>query len=94
MALFVISFLDKPDSLALRLANREGHLAYMAASGKVRLGGPYLDDQDRPIGSLIIFEAADEAEVRAFMKDEPYNRAGLIPQFDIRPWRYTAGQMP
>ena len=94
MALFVISFLDRPDSLALRLANREEHLAYMAASGLVRLGGPYLDDQERPIGSLIIVEAADEAEVRAFMKDEPYNRAGLIPDFDVRLWRYTAGQMP
>jgi uncharacterized protein YciI len=94
MPLFVISFLDKPDSHALRGANREEHLAYMAASGRVRLGGPYLDDQERPIGSLLIIEAADEAEVRAFMKDEPYNRAGRIPAFEVRAWRYTAGQLP
>ena len=94
MPLFVISFLDKPDSHALRAANRDAHLAYMAASGRVRLGGPYLDDQDRPIGSLIIVEAEDEAAVRAFMADEPYNRAGVMDGFDVRLWRYTAGQLP
>ncbi len=46
MALFVISYIDKPGSLALRLATREAHLAYAhskEAPAKVRLGGPYLD---------------------------------------------------
>src|SRR5690606_36221929 len=94
VALFVISFVDKADSLSLRASNREAHLAYMAASGRVRLGGPYLNADGDPMGSLIIVEAQDEAEVRAFMKDEPYNKAGLIPQFDVRPWRHTAGQLP
>jgi uncharacterized protein YciI len=94
MPLFVISFLDKPDSLPLRVANRDDHLAYMAASGIIKLGGPYLNDKGDPIGSLVIVEAQDEAQVRAFMKDEPYNKAGLIPHFDVRPWRYTAGQLP
>jgi uncharacterized protein YciI len=94
MPLFVISFLDKPDSLALRVANRDAHLAYMSASGLVRLGGPYLNDNGDPIGSMIIVEAEDEAHVRRFMKDEPYNLAGLVPQFDVHLWRYTAGQMP
>jgi len=94
MALFVISFLDKPDSLPLRLANRDEHLAYMAASGMVRLGGPYLDDDGNPKGSLVIVEAESEEAVRAFMKDEPYNKAGLIPEFEVRAWRFTAGQLP
>jgi uncharacterized protein YciI len=94
MPLFVISFKDKPDSFALRAANREDHLAYMSASGIVRLGGPYIDAQERPIGSLIIVESDSEASVRAFMADEPYNKAGLIPSFDVTPWRYTAGQLP
>jgi uncharacterized protein YciI len=92
--LFVISFKDKPDSGALRAANREDHLAYMTASGIVRLGGPYLNDQEQPIGSLIIVESESEAAVRAFMADEPYNKSGLIPSFDATPWRYTAGQLP
>lgn len=94
MPLFVISFKDKPDSGALRASTREEHLAYMSASGIVRLGGPYLNEAEQPIGSLIIVESDSEASVRAFMKDEPYNKAGLIPHFDVTPWRYTAGQLP
>lgn len=43
MALFAISCIDKPDSLALRMATRQSHLDY--ANGgqtlvKVKLGGP------------------------------------------------------
>lgn len=94
MPLFVISFKDKPDAGPLRAATRDEHLAYMSASGIIKLGGPYLNGKAEPIGSLIIVEAADEAQVRAFMKDEPYYKAGVMADFEVTPWRYTAGQLP
>jgi uncharacterized protein YciI len=94
MPLFVISFLDKPDSLALRADTREAHLAYWRATGALKLGGPYLDPKGDPIGSLIVVEAADEAAARRLQEDDPYNTAGLVPHADVRSWRYTAGQLP
>ena len=48
MPLYVISCIDKPDSLALRMATRPAHLAYAHSEGvpaTVKLGGPYLDDK-------------------------------------------------
>ena len=40
MALFVISAMDRPDSLELRLATRDAHFAHIAGhADKVRLGG-------------------------------------------------------
>ena len=53
--LFVVTAIDKPDSLALRLATRVAHFAYARETGVVRLGGPFLDDQENMAGSLIVF---------------------------------------
>ena len=94
MALFVITWLDKPDGLALRLATRADHLAYVASAGVVRLAGPFLNDKAEPIGSMMIVEVESEAAAQAFNEADPYNKAGLFPSVDIRPWVYVAGELP
>lgn len=94
MALFVISCIDKPDSLPLRMATREAHLAY-ANGGQsmvnVKIGGPYLDQGGNMAGSLLIVEAADRVAVDEFAKNDPYVKAGLFETVDIRPYRITVG---
>ena len=90
MPLFVISWRDKPDSLALRMANREAHLAYAHSQGdKVKVGGPYLDDAGQMCGSLIIIEADDLAAAEAFHAKDPYKLANLFETSTITPWRLT-----
>ena len=93
MALYVISWLDKPNSLDLRLSVRPEHLAYIKDCGKARLGGPYLNEQGQPIGSMMIVEVADEAEARALHAADPYVKAGLVPSADIRLWTCVAGPL-
>ena len=96
MALFVISYIDRPDSLALRMANREAHLAYAHADdkpAKVKLGGPYLDDKGDMAGSLIIVEAPDLAAARGFTENDPYVKAGLFSSIDVRPFRVTMNRL-
>jgi len=96
MALFVISYIDKPDSLALRMATREAHLAYAHDDSKpaiVKLGGPYLDEKGDMAGSLIIVEAPDKAAAIAFTENDPYVRAGLFRSIDVRPFRVTTNRM-
>jgi uncharacterized protein len=96
MPLFVVSYIDKPDSLSLRMATREAHLAYANEDGrptKVRLGGPYLDDKGDMAGSLIILEAPDKAAALAFTANDPYVRAGLFSSVEVRPFRVTMNKL-
>ena len=95
MALFAISCIDKPNSLALRMATRESHLAYAnggQATAKVKMGGPYLDEHGNMAGSLLIVEAADRNAVEEFSRNDPYVTAGLFQSVEIRPYRITVGQ--
>lgn len=91
--LFVATCTDKPDSMAKRLENRPAHLAYLATlGGRVKLGGALLTpDQKSVVGSLIVFEAADEAEVAALLAGDPYARAQLFADVDVKPWRQAVG---
>ncbi len=92
MPLFVISWVDKPGGLPVRLATRQAHFDYIAAHpGVLQLGGPFLDDAGEMAGSLLIIEAPDLAAAEAFADADPYNQAGLYERRDVRPWRLTAG---
>ena len=94
MALYVLVCHDKPNSLDLRMANREAHLAYARANlSKVRLGGPILDAKGDMAGSLLIFDTEDMAEVQAFTDNDPYALAGLFAKVEILPFKATLGSL-
>jgi uncharacterized protein len=87
--LFVVTAIDKENSLALRLATREAHLAYAKETGVIRLGGPFLDADQNMAGSLIIFDAADLAAAEAWHDGDPYKKTGLFAHSEVRPWKMT-----
>lgn len=94
MALFVLTCIDKAESLALRMATRDAHLAWVSGrADELKLGGPFLDDKGDMAGSLMILEQPDLAAAKAFHADDPYTRAGLWERVDIRPFRITRGQL-
>lgn len=94
MALYVLVCHDKPNSLELRMATREAHLAYARAqSGKVKLGGPILDAKGDMAGSLLIFDTEDVADVEAFTANDPYAEAGLFDRVEILPFKTTVGSL-
>jgi len=86
---FVLECLDKPGSLDLRLANRPAHLAHIEAhAAKVIAAGPLMSqDEQTPIGSLLIMDFLTRADAEAFAADDPYAKAGLFAAVTIRPWR-------
>ena len=95
MANFALICIDKPGSLALRMATREAHFAYGGATpGMVRLAGPFLNDAGEMVGSLILIEAADVAAAWAWHQADPYKLAGLFERVEILPWRATFGELP
>jgi len=91
--LFIATCLDKPDCLAKRLGRRPAHLVYLASLGaKIRAAGALLDSAGQnPVGSLMIFEAVDEAEVRAMIAGDPYAQGDLFESVDLKPWRQAFG---
>jgi uncharacterized protein len=83
---FAIMALDKSDSGNVRAENRPAHLDRHAA--KLLAGGAVLaDDAATPVGSLIVYDSEDRAEVEAFLAADPFTKAGLFASVTIYPWR-------
>jgi uncharacterized protein YciI len=94
MPLFVLDCRDKPNSLDVRMAAREAHLAYVRPRLDVlKLGGPFLDEKGDMAGSLMIIDVADLAAAQAFSANDPYTKAGLWDRVEITPFRVTLGQL-
>ena len=82
---------DKPDSLAIRKANRPEHLAYIESLGEtVVLAGPFTEPDGATMnGSLVVVEAASLDAARKIAAGDPYAKTGLFAHVDIRPWLWT-----
>ncbi|MBA8877988.1 YciI-like protein [Phyllobacterium myrsinacearum] len=81
---------DKPDHLQVRLDTRAAHLEYLNGLGdRLKFAGPFLGDDSKPNGSLVVVEAADIAGAREIAAGDPYAKAGLFAAVDIRPWNWA-----
>ena len=90
--LFAFLCKDKPGHLQVRLDTRAEHLAYLDrlnGEGKMKFAGPFLGDDGKPNGSLIVVEAADSAEAAAIAAADPYARAGLFESVEIKAWNWV-----
>ncbi len=86
--LFAIICTDKPASGEIRMSTREAHLAFLSGlGGRLKAGGPFLDENGSPTGSLLILEAASPDEARASVEKDPYALAGLFQSVDIQQWK-------
>ncbi len=93
MAHFVVIANDKENSMNLRLATREQHLAYLKTlpdNMQLQYGGPLQSEAGTDmIGSLLIFEADQQEHVRTFMEQDPYYKAGLFETVKITRFKKT-----
>ncbi len=89
--LYAVICHDKPNSLDLRMANREAHLAYAAETGMVTLGGPMIGEDGGMCGSLLVVEAEDLAAAQAWSKNDPYAKAGLFQSVEVTAWKRAIG---
>lgn len=86
--LFMIRCVDKPDSARLRQDVRPEHIEYIQTfKDAVHAAGPLLNDADEPVGSLLLMDFADRAEAESFAAGDPYNKAGLFAEIDIKGWK-------
>jgi len=86
---YVITAQDKPNAFELRASARPAHLDYLKEQDDILLAaGPFLDDQDRSIGSLFIVDVPDEAAATRFAAGDPFAKAGLFVSTRIQKWRW------
>ncbi len=92
MPRYILTCIDKPESLALRMATREAHLAYVREHlDAIRAAGPLLDEAGQMTGSHFLMDAETPESIRAFHEADPYSKAGLFERVEIRLWRQTLG---
>jgi uncharacterized protein YciI len=83
MAKFValLTFGNEEQRLATRPRHRE-YLKSLLDSGKLVMSGPWTDDS----GALLLYEAADEAEVRALLAADPYSEGECLAGVEVKEW--------
>jgi uncharacterized protein YciI len=86
---YLIDATDKPESAALRTAERLKHLAYIDSNLPLLIAGePKLrDDGETACGTLYIVDVDDRAAAETFIKNDPFSKAGLFDKVEITRWR-------
>jgi uncharacterized protein YciI len=94
--LFALISSDKPDSLAIRMADRPEHVAYLQSLGdSLMFAGPFLmEGGETMCGSLIVIEASSIHVARTIAAGDPFAKAGLFANVDIRPWLWVMNNPP
>lgn len=89
---FILTALDGTDAGApeRRMRCRPEHLEKIGnvkKAGKFLCGGAILNDDGTMIGSMILYEVSDRAELDRILLDEPYINNKVWEKIDIRPFR-------
>ena len=86
--LFSLVAMDRPNSVERRMAIRPEHLKHLDALGEqLILAGPFLNDKEEGVGSIVIIEADTLEEAREMFNRDPFVRENLFDQVTIKPWR-------
>lgn len=93
MTLWAIWSRDSDDAERLRAEHLQAHLAYAAGLGdRIMVGGPLRGGDGRFEGSMIVLGASDAAAARAVLEADPYFKAGVWADTEIRPFRAVIGR--
>jgi uncharacterized protein YciI len=82
------------DDVATRDRVRPEHREYLrglADQGLLLLSGPF--GPDEPAGGLLLFRAADKAEVSALIEKDPFTTNGVISSSETLEWEPVIGPL-
>ena len=87
--LFALICTDRPNSLELRQKSRPDHLKFLECLGSgMKAAGPFVDDEGKTTGSLVVIEAANRISATEIAGRDPYAVAGLFASVEIKPWKW------
>ena len=77
--IFAILLMDRPGTAELLIQVRPEHRAYLAKlSDRMAFSGPLTSEDGKTIvGSLLAIDFPSRADVEAWLKDEPFTKAGV-----------------
>ncbi|OWY02126.1 YciI family protein [Thioclava sp. IC9] len=87
---FAVICRDKPGALQTRLDNREAHLAYIEETGAVFMAGPFIENEQM-VGSLVILEVDSLKAAQDWAANDPYAKAGLFEDVQVKAWKKVIG---
>jgi len=94
VAHFLVEYreIGNPDA---REARRPDHIAYRKGLGAaMALAGPLLDEDEKPIGSIVILEAASQEAAQTLALEDPYVAHGVMTIVSVRRYRIAAMKPP
>jgi hypothetical protein len=94
MPQFLVTLYDGTDAEApaRRQATRQTHLDALpenVASGRLFFGGPILDAAQKPIGSFLLVECRDRAELDAIIANDPYSKGNVWQKVEVQSVRFV-----
>ena len=77
--IFAILLMDRPGTAELRVQIRPEHRAYLAKlSDRMAFAGPLTsEDGKTTVGSLLAIDFPSRSDLDAWLKDEPFTKAGV-----------------
>lgn len=87
----VLIAIDRKNSLDVRKANRDAHVAYLKSQSIVAQAGPFLDAAGDMCGSLIVLDVETMEQAEIFAANDPYKAVDLFETVTLRPWNRVIG---
>ena len=90
--LFAVICADKPGHLDLRMSTRPAHVEWLNglnSAGTLKIAGPFLDQDGKPCGSMLLISASDLESARALAAQDPYAVAGLFETVEVKPYNWV-----
>lgn len=89
MPQFLVTLYDGTDAEApaRRQAARPAHLEGLTgnvAAGKLVFGGPVFDEAQKPVGSFLLANCSNRAELDAMIANDPYTRAKVWQRVEVK----------
>ncbi len=81
---YILTCIDKKNSLDLRLSTREKHIKYLKSiKEKLILAGPILDNNQDPEGTVLVLDFDTIEQVTVFLQNDPYSKVNLFKSVKI-----------
>ncbi|MFI9510215.1 YciI family protein [Nocardia sp. NPDC052566] len=90
MPIFAVDYTYSEATVAGRDTHRPAHRAWLAGlleAGTLLMSGPYTDGS----GALLMFQADDEAAMKALLAEDPFARENLIAEVRAVEWLPVMG---
>jgi hypothetical protein len=89
MPQFLVTLYDGTDAEApaRRQTTRPAHLEGLqgnVANGRLVFGGPIFDEAQKPIGSFLLAECANRAELDAMIANDPYTKRDVWQRVEVK----------